>query len=174
MANAYVGEIRIFAGNFAPLGWALCDGRVVSIAENSELFALLGTIYGGDGVRTFALPDLRGRALIHQVQGAGLSLYQPGESGGAESVAVTSAQLPRHGHAMSGSSAAGSSPNPGQTLAMGTTASGEPIYAPGPGTVDLAPQAITNTGGGQAHENRQPYLAVSYIIALNGIFPPRS
>jgi microcystin-dependent protein len=174
MVEPYVGEIRSFAGNFAPEGWALCSGQLLEISGYSALYSLLGTTYGGDGVRSFALPDLRGRALVHQGQGAGLSNYQIGQRGGAESVAVTAAELPAHSHEMSGSSAASTSPNAGTTLTLGATPSGEPIYAPGPGTVDLSPQAVTNTGGGQAHQNCQPYLALSYIIALAGIYPQRS
>lgn len=174
MANPYVGEIKVFAGNFAPQGWAFCNGQLVAISQNTALFSLLGTTYGGDGQQTFGLPDLRGRALIHQGQGNGLSPYAMGQMGGVEAVTLITQQLPGHTHAMLGSSAAATSPYPNNGVGMGATATGEPIYAPGPGATPLSPQAVTSAGGGLPHDNRQPYLAISYIIALFGIFPTRN
>jgi microcystin-dependent protein len=170
MAQPYIGEIRVFAGNFAPLGWALCNGQLMAIAENTALFQLLGTTYGGDGVQTFALPNLQGRVLIHQGQAIGLSNYLMGQVGGAESVALSAQQLPVHTHPLVGVAASATAPNPGPNVTLAMSPSGIPIYGTGANTA-LAPQAITAAGSGQAHENRQPYLAITNIIALNGIFP---
>jgi microcystin-dependent protein len=173
MAQPYVGEIRVFAGNFAPLGWALCNGQLVAIAENPTLFQLLGTTYGGDGVQTFALPNLQGRALIHQGQSGGLSNYAIGQVGGAESIALGAQQLPAHTHPLVGVAASATAPNPGPNVTLAMSPSGVPIYGTGPNT-SLAPQAITPAGTGQGHENRQPYLAITNIISLFGIFPSQN
>ena len=174
MAEPFLGEIKVFAGNFAPVGWAFCQGQLLSIAQNTALFSLLGTTYGGDGSQTFALPDLRGRAVIHQGQGPGLSNYVEGEIAGAESVTLDQPQLPSHSHSMVGNTAGATAPDPGPTVAMGATATGEPIYGSVTEPVALSQQAVTLTGSGQPHENRQPFLAISYIIAHQGIFPSRN
>lgn len=174
MANPYYGEIRIFGGNFAPQGWAFCDGSLIAISENVALFDLIGTTYGGDGIQTFALPDLRGRALIHQGQGAGLSPYNPGDKGGVTSVTLTAQQLPSHAHAFMGVAASATSPNPGPSVALATTPTGEPMYATANAPVALSPQAITPAGGAQPHANQQPYVAISYIISLFGVFPSQT
>jgi microcystin-dependent protein len=174
MAEPYIGEIKVFASNFAPRGWAFCDGRLIPIVQNQALFAVLGTTYGGDGVATFALPDLRSRALIHLGQGPGLSSYVEGQMGGVESVALTQGQLPSHTHSMVGTTAAATAPNPGPTVAMAATPTGEPIYGSSTGPVNLSPRAVTAAGSDQPHENVQPSLAISYIIALTGVFPSRN
>jgi microcystin-dependent protein len=174
MAEPFIGEIKVFAGNFAPADWAFCDGRLISIAQNSALFSLLGTTYGGDGVQTFALPNLQGRALIHQGQGPGLSTYTGGQTGGAQAITLTQAQLPSHTHSMVGTTAGATAPDPGPSVAMAATPTGEPIYGSATGPVNLSPQAVTAAGADQPHENRQPFLAISYIIALFGVFPSRN
>jgi microcystin-dependent protein len=170
MSSPYVGEIRIFAGNFAPVGWALCQGQLLSISENEVLFQLIGTTYGGDGQSTFGLPDLRGRFPIHQ--GAG---FVVGQSAGAENVTLTATQLPSHYHgavASGGGNVVSPQNAVWSTDPFGNTAA----YTPPPsGTLpNMNSNAIGNTGGGQAHENRQPYLAVNFIISLFGVFPSQS
>jgi microcystin-dependent protein len=164
MSDAYIGEIRMFAGSFAPNGWAFCDGALQSIAQNSALFSLLGTTYGGDGRTTFALPDLRGRSLVGAGQGSGLSAYQLGERGGVEQVTLTVAQLPPHEVPTTSALRARSVPQPGASLATGGA---------------YAAETDANTfqapvGGSQPHENMPPFLVVNWIIALFGIFPPRA
>ncbi len=156
----FIGMIMLFAGNFAPKGWAFCNGQLLSIAQNSALFSILGTTYGGDGKTTFALPDLRGRAPIHWGQGPGLRNYQLGEHGGAETVSLTAANLPPHTHALS------FGPDPAGDPSDGVVASAtqEKVHA----------GATQPAGGGQPIENRPPYVAVTYIIALEGIYPSRS
>ncbi|HEY9028032.1 MAG TPA: tail fiber protein [Burkholderiaceae bacterium] len=164
MSEPYVGEIRLFAGNFAPLGWAFCDGQLLSIAQNTVLFALIGTTYGGDGQSTYALPDLRGRVPVHQGKG-----YVAGESGGQETVALAAAQMPAHRHAMNASTAAASiTQGPSQVLgssaAMHLYGSGTPVMA-------MDPNALAQAGGNQAHDNMPPFVGLNYIISLFGIFP---
>jgi microcystin-dependent protein len=171
MSNPYVGEIRMFGGNFAPQGWMFCDGSILAIAQNEVLFQLIGTTYGGDGQTSFALPDLRGRAPLHQGTGPGLSTRVIGEQGGSETVTVTTSQMPQHTHTLKASSglstgAAGA----GGVLA----ASSVNIYGSGPPTTPMAVQGISAQGGAQPHENMAPYLAISYIISLFGIFPSQS
>lgn len=169
MSNPYVGEIRLFAGNFAPNGWALCQGQLVSIAENETLYSLIGTTYGGDGQSTFALPDLRGRVPVHQGQAPGLSLRTMGQAGGAESVTLQPDQTPAHTHVLHASSAPASAGAPtGNVLAATTAAS----YGPGPATTAMAAGAIASPWSNpQPHENMAPTLTVSYIISLYGIYP---
>lgn len=174
MSEPYVGEIRPFAGNFAPAGWALCDGSLLPIADNTTLFNLIGTIYGGDGQQTFALPDLRGRALIHQGAGPGLSGYTIGQQVGAENVALGVASMPSHPHSFGGTTAAGNTPTPGPTTVLAGTPSGFPIYDGTASPIGLSPQAVTTVGGSVPHNNRQPYLAITYIISLFGIYPSQS
>lgn len=168
MSNPFVGEIRIFAGNFAPLGWTFCDGSLQSIAQNTTLFALIGTTYGGDGQQTFALPDLRGRVPIHQGAGPGLSQRTIGESSGSETVTLTAAQMPVHTHALQASSALANG-SAGSAGVLAATAVN--IYGNGPPTTPMATQAVTPLGGGQPHENMAPFVAINYIISLFGIFP---
>jgi microcystin-dependent protein len=166
MAQPYVGEIRIFAGNFAPAGWMFCEGQLLPISEYETLFNLIGTTYGGDGQSTFALPDLRGRIPLHQ--GNGFTLAQ---TGGVETVTLQTAQIPAHNHALLATSASASTTDPSQHL---TAKPDKNLYRPGPATVQMAPQAIGFTGGSQPHSNFQPYLCLDFIISLFGIFPSQT
>jgi microcystin-dependent protein len=178
MSSPFVGQIMIFAGNFAPEGWAICDGQLLSVAENEQLFNLIGTTYGGDSVSTFALPDLRGRVPIGQGQGRGLSPYQIGQTVGAESVLLTTAQLPPHGHIVSAADGPGNSNIPADNTVLsglgGQAASGQfqtPAYAlPGNETA-LHPRSVGMSGGSQGHDNMQPYLVFNFCIALSGANP---
>lgn len=175
----FLGEIRLFAGNFPPLGWAFCNGALLSIAQNDALFALLGTTYGGDGQSTFALPDLRGRVPLHQGSLAGNN-YVIGQQAGVETVTLTAAQLPPHSHSASASTSAPPATGAGIDLAGASpyvpAAPAKPrFYAPaGSGTVSMAAQAIQPSGGNQPHNNVAPFLALSFIIALEGIFPSQA
>jgi len=168
MAQPYVGEIKMFAGNFAPSGWEFCAGQLLSIAENETLFVLIGTIYGGDGQQTFALPDLRGRLPINQGQGSGLSSYAIGQTFGVESVTLTTNQMPAHTHVPQANSGPASS---GPSLGVWASSSGIQAYAPSGAVSAMNVASVGSQGGSQPHENRMPYLAVNFIIALFGIFP---
>lgn len=163
MAQPYVGEIRMFAGNFAPAGWMFCEGQLLPISENETLFNLIGTTYGGDGESTFALPDLRGRIPLHQGNGFILA-----ETGGVESVTLTVQQIPAHSHAMLASLDIPPLSSP-QNSVTGQAAS--KIYRAGNPTVFLNPAAVGPTGGSQPHDNFQPYLCVDFIISLFGLYP---
>jgi microcystin-dependent protein len=165
----FVGEIDLVAFNFAPANWALCDGSILPITQNVALFSLIGTTFGGDGVSTFALPDLRGRRAIGMGQGPGLGNYTLGESGGEEQVTLTVNQLPAHFHSFFGSAAPGNSVKPGGNY--WASASQVNLYSTSSSHVAMAPQAIGMTGGSQPHDNRSPYLAMNYIISLFGFFP---
>jgi microcystin-dependent protein len=173
MADPFVAEIRIFPFNFAPKGWALCNGQILPISQNTALFSLLGTTYGGDGKSTFALPDLQGSAAMHPGHGPGLSLHDLGETGGTEAVALLVSEIPAHSHAMR---ADHSDPadvkivNPSASFAVSQEAQ---IYQAAVDTT-LAPEALAPSGGGQPHNNMQPYLTLNFCIALQGVFPPRS
>jgi microcystin-dependent protein len=163
--------VRIFAGNFAPNGWAFCHGQLLPISQNTALFSLILTTYGGDGMSTFALPDLRGRVPIHPGQGPGLNNRVLGESAGAEVHTLSTAEIPAHTHTMGASATNGAADSPaGGVLAR--TPAGIPQYAT-TADANLSPAAVTLSGGGQPHNNMQPYLTVNYIIALQGIFPSR-
>jgi microcystin-dependent protein len=168
MGTPFMSEIKIISWNFAPKGWALCNGQFLPINQNQALFSLLGTTYGGNGQTTFALPDLRGRVPIHVGNGHVL-----GEKGGEESHTLVVGELPAHVHAMQASSTAGNGAAPGgQLLAPGNSTQ---MYGPSSANLtSLQPSTIGNTGGSQAHENRQPFLVLNYIIALNGVFPSRN
>jgi microcystin-dependent protein len=171
MTQNYVGEIRPFAGNFAPVDWHLCDGSLLPISNYPALYNLIGTTYGGDGVNTFAVPDLRGRDVIHQGTGTGLSPYVIGQQIGTENVTVLSTQMANHPHTFNGNNTAGNASNPVTTVVPAAAGPGNLIYD-GTGTVvSLSPQAVGNTGGSTPHNNRQPYLAITYIIALFGVYP---
>ena len=163
----------MFGGNFAPQGWAMCDGQLLSIAENDALFALIGTTYGGDGQTTFALPDLRGRIPTHAGQGPGLSARVLGESSGAENVTLTINQLPAHTHALQGSTdIAAQSPPTGNVLAQPSTID---LYRPATvPSAALSPNAIAPAGGSQPHDNMEPFLCITFIISLFGIFPSQN
>ena len=177
----FLGQIMMVGFNFAPRGWAFCYGQLLPIAQNQALFSLLGTTYGGDGRTTFALPDLRGRCAIGMGQGPGLSNYTQGEMAGQEHVTLIQTQIPTHTHALTASSAVGTASDPSGafiannqvTIERGNTVPGS-AFNPGPANASMNPQAILPTGGGQPHENRQPYIAMNYIIALEGIFPSRN
>lgn len=168
----YIGEIRLFAGNFAPVGWEFCAGQLLPIAENEPLFTLIGTTYGGDGETTFALPDLRGRAPIHYGQGPGLSNYAIGESGGGEEVTLTVNQIPVHNHGAGASSGNGTSDDPAGRVPA-RNAAGVPQYGASPDN-SLAAGALLPAGGSQPHNNMQPYLGINYIISLYGVWPSPS
>jgi microcystin-dependent protein len=174
MANPFVAEIRIFPFNFAPKGWAFCDGQLMSISQNTALFSLLGTTYGGDGKSNFALPDMQGNAPMHPGQGPGLSLHDLGEMSGSDTVTLLDSEMPAHNHFVQ------AFPNPGNvntgdpTLSLARSKGGS-AYQPPPGTnVQMAFQAITPSGGDQPHNNMMPYLTLNFCIALQGVYPPRT
>lgn len=164
MAQPYVGEVRMFAGNFAPAGWMFCEGQLLPISENETLFQLIGTTYGGDGQSTFALPDLRGRIPIHQGNGFILA-----ETGGAEEVTLTVNQIPVHTHPELASTGIANQSSPANNVIAQSTAAD--LYIEDTATAPLAPVSIAATGGSQPHTNFQPYLCVNFIISLFGIFP---
>ena len=170
--DPFIGEIRIFGGNYAPQGWAFCDGQLLPIAQYDALFALLGTTYGGDGQETFALPDLRGRAPLHMGTGASGTPYDLGDQGGVETVTLTTDQIAGHSHAFDASTIDGSSANPGATVVVAT--GNVSPYVQDVVSAQMAQASVTPVGGSQPHENRQPYLAIRFIIALEGIFPSQS
>ncbi|WP_414568798.1 phage tail protein [Nostoc sp. CCY 9925] len=179
MSDPYIGEIRMFGGNFAPVGWALCDGQLLPISGNDALFALIGTTYGGDGQTNFALPDLRGRAPIHQGTGTGLSPRNIGKPIGAEAVTLTTDQLPQHNHSLT----ANTNSNPGVITAtdkspvnnVPATGTLEMYARPSDPLVSMSANAIAPfVGGSQPHSNMQPFQAINFIIALEGIFPQRN
>jgi microcystin-dependent protein len=170
MSQPYIGQIKIFAGNFAPQGWVFCDGRLLAIAEYDALFALIGTTYGGDGQVTFAVPDLRGRLAINQGTGPGLSSYSMGQALGSETVTLTPTQLPAHTHAVTANNASGGVTPNGLTWAV----SSQQAYGPSAALQTMNPTSVTASGGSQPHNNIMPYLAVNFILSLFGIFPPQS
>ena len=170
--DPFIGEIIMFAGNFAPRGWAFCDGQLLAISTNPALFSILGTTYGGDGRTTFGLPDLRGRVSVHPGQGPGLSSRRLGEKAGGETVTLSVAQLPPHNHPLNATTSAAETGSPTNGL-LGTFRG--PAYdSDGKADTQMESTSIGNTGGGQDHDNMQPYLCVNYIIALQGIFPSRN
>jgi microcystin-dependent protein len=167
--SQYIGEIRMFAGNFEIAGWAFCDGRLLPISENESLFILIGTTYGGDGQETFALPDLRSRVPEHQGSGAILA-----EQGGVESVTLTVSQITAHTHPLLGSTALGSSTNPQNAVVAQDNVVGADLYIQDTPVANMAATSISPTGGSQPHDNLQPHVAISFLIALFGVFPPRN
>ncbi|WP_312130755.1 phage tail protein [Diaphorobacter nitroreducens] len=174
--ESFIGDIRLFAGNFAPQGWMFCNGALLSISENDALFALIGTTYGGDGQTTFAVPDLRGRVPVGQGTGPGLSNRIMGQRFGSETVTLLAPQLPQHSHALNATTATASSPQPGGRLFAQTGS--DNLYGPAPAT-DPQPQtfaanAVTVSGGSQPHDNVMPSMGLNYIIALQGVFPSRN
>lgn len=169
----FIGEIKLFGGNFSILGFAICQGQLLSISQNDALFSLIGTTYGGDGINTFALPDLRGRIPIEQGAGVGLSNRLIGQNGGNESVTLIAGQLPSHSHAMNCSGATGTSSSPANNFwaAQPALLQYDAVSSPGATTKS---NAVSNAGGNLPHQNLQPYLTINYLIALQGIYPSRN
>ena len=174
MSDPYLGEIRIFAGNFAPKFWALCNGQLMAIVQNTALFSLLGTTYGGDGRTTFALPNFQGRAPMFWGQGPGLTSRDLGEQSGSQTVTLLASEMPGHSHSLMASSTGGDNNEPAPDKLL-TIALGGAMYNPTiTPTTQMSAQSLSSApGGGQPHNNLQPYLALTFIIALAGIFPPR-
>ena len=176
MANPFLAEIRIFTGNFAPKGWALCDGQLMPISQNTALFSLLGTTYGGDGKSNFALPDLQGCAPMQAGQGPGLSLRDLGETGGEQAVTLLQTEMPVHSHGVQGSSGSSQTSPVNNAWASGAKLGGGNLYVPtNPQTnVQMNPFATSIAGGNLPHNNMPPFLGLTFIIALQGVFPARS
>jgi microcystin-dependent protein len=173
VSDPFVAEIRIFPFNFAPRGWAFCDGQILPISQNTALFSLLGTTYGGDGKSNFALPDLQGRTPMHPGQGPGLSQHDLGEEGGEDTVTLLDSEMPAHSHGLMATAQPGEDAAPGPTEALARSV-GANLYQTNTGNlVQLAPTALSPTGGSQPHNNMQPYLTLNFNIALQGVFPPR-
>lgn len=178
MSNPYLGQVIAVGFNFAPRGWALCDGRLLPIAQNTALFSLIGTTFGGDGKTTFGLPDLRGRVVVGSGQGPGLSNRVQGQQGGTETVTLTGPQVGPHAHGVMASGPTTNptayGPDPDPSSVPGAAPGGAEFYTPlAANAVALSPNTLSATGGGQPHENRQPYLTINYIIALEGAYPSR-
>jgi len=172
MSNPFIGEITIFAGNFAPRNWAFCNGQLLNIAQNSALFSILGTTYGGDGRTDFGLPDLEGRAAMHPGSGPGLTSRRLGERGGVTKVTLTSAQIPAHSHSVTASNAAADSGDPAGRFPANTGSVNR--YASSTDIDDMTELLAVGASSVQPHENRQPYQGLNYIIALIGTFPSRN
>ena len=177
MSNPYVGEIELFGFNFAPQGWALCQGQLLSISQNTALFSLLGTQYGGDGRSTFGLPNLQGLVPVGQGQGPGLSSYTVGQTGGTATVTLNSGQIAAHTHTLPASSGHGT-PTPSTSVFLGSTGAGigqHPKIYDSASNAAMSPQAsLPSTGGGGPHNNMAPYVSMNFCIALTGVFPPRN
>ncbi len=175
MTDPFVAEIRIFPFNFPPKGWAWCDGQLLPLSQNTALFSLLGTTYGGDGRSNFALPDLQGRAPMHTGQGPGLSLHDLGETGGTETVTLLESETPAHSHAMRANSDVADLQAPGPTRSLARSQNAQAYQTTvNASLASLSPQALAPAGGAAPHNNLQPYLAFYFCIALQGVFPPRS
>jgi len=174
MSEPFIAEIRIFAGNFAPRGWAFCDGQLLPVSQNTALFSLIGTTYGGDGRTTTALPNLQGRAPMHPGRGPGLTARRLGERVGTETVTLTEAQMASHNHTARGVKSPGNVGPPSNTDTFGRSAGAQAYHSAATTLVDMATETLSTTGGGQAHENMQPFLTLNYIIALQGLYPSRS
>jgi microcystin-dependent protein len=173
MSDPFVAEIRIFGGNFAPSGWALCNGQLMPISQNTALFSLLGTWYGGDGKSTFALPNLMGSGAINQGQGPGLTSRSLGETGGSQTVQLLQQELPLHNHFIQGSTENAALKQPSPTEFLGRSKAGTIYQSNIANLVAMNAQALALTGNSTPHNNMQPYLTLTYIIALQGVFPPR-
>jgi microcystin-dependent protein len=172
MSDPFIAEIRIFAGNFAPRGWAFCDGQLLQIAQNTALFSLIGTTYGGDGRTTTGLPNLQGRATMHPGTGPGLTPRRLGETGGVETVTLTTARMPQHTHTMQASQRMALDDDPGNNYPAAGRGAG--VYRTPENLVQMAQESLPETGGGWPHNNMQPYLTLRFIIALQGTYPSRS
>lgn len=172
--DPFVAEIRIFPFNFAPRGWAWCDGQLLPLSQNTALFSLLGTTYGGNGMSNFALPNLQGRAPMHPGQGPGLSLHDLGETGGTETVSLLESEIPSHSHSLMAQTGTGTKSTPANNSFA--RVSGATPYLPpsGAALVPMSNQAVAPVGGGQPHNNMMPYLTFYFCIALQGVFPPRT
>jgi len=173
MADPFVAEIRIFPFNFAPKGWAWCDGQLLPLSQNTALFSLLGTTYGGNGKSNFALPNLQGSAPMHPGQGPGLSLHDLGETGGSQTVTLLESEIPGHSHSWTASNADGNVQTPGDQFAAAGVG-GITMYAAAGSLTALSPNTVAPAGGDQPHNNMQPYLTFYFNIALQGVFPPRT
>ena len=171
MSEPFIAEIRIFGGNFAPRGWAFCNGQLLPISQNTALFSLIGTVYGGDGRSTMALPNLQGRAPMHPGSGPGLSQRRLGETGGVETVTLTEAQIPTHAHKIVGSGRPAIQDDPAGRYPAAV--SGFTPYGPSQSLANMAPEALSPAGGDDAHTNVQPFLVLNFIIALVGLYPSR-
>lgn len=172
MADPFVAEIRIFPFNFAPKGWALCNGQILPLSQNTALFSLLGTTYGGDGKSNFALPNMQGRAPMHPGQGSGLSLHDLGEMAGSETVTLLQTEIPGHSHSLVASASDGIFTQPsGQQFAQGV---GVQVWGTVAPNTQLDPHALAPAGGSLPHNNMQPYLTLNFCIALQGVYPPRT
>jgi microcystin-dependent protein len=172
--DPFVAEIRIFPFNFAPKGWAFCDGQILPLSQNTALFSLLGTTYGGDGKSNFALPNMQGNAPMHPGQGPGLSLHDLGETGGSETVSLLESEIPSHSHTLRGDRNVSESPDPAQnTLGRGSSINAYQNVV-NQNLVNMAGEALAPAGGDQPHNNMQPYLTFYFNIALQGVFPPRT
>lgn len=175
MSEPFIAEIRIFAGNFAPRSWAFCDGQLLPIAQNTALFSLIGTTYGGDGRSTTALPNLQGRAPMHPGRGPGLTARRLGQRVGAETVTLSEAQIPSHSHTVRATTNGGANITPDNTASIARSGGGIAYQTDtSANLVDLASSTLSTTGGGQAHTNLQPFLTLNFIIALQGLYPSRS
>jgi microcystin-dependent protein len=175
MSDQFLGEIRVFGFNFAPTGWARCNGQLLPITQNTALFSLLGTFYGGNGATTFGLPDLQGSVAVNHGQGPGLTLYDLGESGGADTITLQSSEIPAHTHAVRGQTSLGNLPEPAPTRSLARSG-GATIYTSNTSTnlVTMGPQTLAPAGSSLPHDNISPVLVMNFCIAIQGIFPPRS
>jgi microcystin-dependent protein len=173
MSQPFIAEIRVFAGTFAPQGYALCNGQLLPVSQNAALFAVIGTTYGGDGVTSFALPNLQGRANNHMGAGPGLSPYVQGETAGEETHTLIVEEMPAHNHALV-AAATETTATPSTSVVLGSPTALIPTYGAAASLTSLSPTSVSPTFDGGAHENRQPYLVLNYIIALFGVFPTRN
>jgi len=171
--DPFVAEIRIFPFNFAPKGWAFCDGQILPLSQNTALFSLLGTTYGGDGKSNFALPDMQGNAPMHPGQGPGLSLHDLGETGGSETVSLLESEIPSHSHSLMASTQPGEDAQ-AVTEAFARSVGANLYQASNAGLVQMSDNALAPAGGDQPHNNMQPYLTLNFCIALQGVYPPRT
>jgi microcystin-dependent protein len=173
MSDQFIGEIRIFAGDFAPVGWAMCNGQLLPIQQNTALFSIIGTYYGGNGTSNFQLPNLQGNVIVGPGQGLGLSFYDIGEVGGSPNVTLLTNEIPSHTHVPNASSAGGEADKPATNTVWAASTDGDSLYGATKNS-SMAATALNPTGGNLPHNNMQPFLVLNYIIALQGIFPPRS
>jgi len=174
MANPFVAEIRIFPFNFPPKGWAFCDGQILPLSQNTALFSLLGTTYGGDGKSNFALPNMQGSAPMHPGQGPGLSLHDLGEIGGSDTVTLLESEIPAHIHTPASSTVSAAAPTPGPTVMLGKSNGIAAYSSVTTGLSQLNDNAVAPAGGDQPHNNLMPYLTLNFCIALQGVYPPRT